>query len=795
MERKTFTQVLSILIFYISLSQPISSQSLTEEWKSLNRSSANTQLHLLGPDSTGDRQIVSIANRSSIAFDEYVNAELRLAWSTPYDVDLGLKSVYTLTVANMDDDASEEVLVFNNEGTLFVFDSQTKELERKEELSYRIIREMQAGDFNRDGRKELIVMEDQYGSPTFTLLVLDYQTFDTLFQFQAIKHQYFIVKDSDNNGFSEIYYGKDTLRKFDFYDETNSVILDRLSRAYIIEDLDNDGNLEMVISNNEGIYIYNFPNMTLRRFRPGIYTNGIRTYAINVDTDPELELFFVNDSYLKCYDVSEDRELWGIRYSDIDRIVVHDFEGDGKMEFVHTDDSGNSGPSNFYIRDVGTGELKWQSPAFIGLSHASLTQVDEEGGLELVQLYRSGHRAYFSDEGGTIRISDFLYNQIKYEKGFEGGQITYLDMRIGRFLSNSNHEQIIFLEKDESPDPDHFTLHLIDNYQVIDTKSIPSSYLVKLEKGNFDQDDQEEIVVLQDDKISFYNIEDDRFSLMSSLDLENPIKSIHAIDVDGDGVDEIVLNENSGQSFHVLKSPSMENIFSTDQYRAKYFTMADLDGNGQSDFCILDESLDQIIILNSDTFEEQVIYKPWDYTNGDLYGFVIAEMDSAFVGDEILIIANQAKVYNMHSEAALAVGPSFNSGGYISQITALDYADNGTMDFFFGNNIGIFHLEYTPRELPNSNPIVQKFVETNLFTIIQNPVHDQVQIRYKGLATRNAIVSLWNLLGKQFYRSSSLHLMEGQIHSIKIPNLAPSSYIVTVEYDNSIESFSIIKND
>ncbi len=787
----TNTSFLCLILFFLTTS--LTAQTLIEKRKILNRRNNNTKLELIDFDKDGQQEVVSIADYSYITFDEYQDGELRQAWSTAADGLTTNKNIYSLAVGNIDEDDNTEVLAFNSSGTLLVLDSYTRNWQRVAPLGYRHVRQLKVGDYNGDGKNEMVLIKDDNGRPDYTLLILDYETLDTIFHFGIIKSTYFTIADTDGDDHSEVFFGRDTLRKFDFRDYSHETVLDRPAHTYLFEDYDNDDELEMILLDNEGLYVYSYPSLGLNRFRPLLRSGFYNIYALNVDEDAEKEFYLLNSSNLFCYDVSEGDYLWDLRYQGMDQVLIHDFEGDGVPELIHTDSNNNSGASHFYLRYI-DGSLRWQSIAMEYPSLAALAPLDEEQGLELVQVHSNGHRRTFLDEGGIIHISDYPVQDIKFERGFGGHQIEFRDLCIGQFLPNTNYKQVIFLEFNDQPHPDEASLYLISNGVVLDSESLPFGYHTSMLVGNFDNDPEEEVVVSQQKSLYFFDIVDNQLILSDSYDFESNISKLRPLDLDEDGVHELVFHGNIGNSFYVLDYPSKEILFTTSQYGFHDYHMADLDGDGRKEFCGFSEHLTRITILDPVSFEELNVLQLWPYLDDGITGMVIQEMDSSFPGEEIFVLADRARVYNIHASEPLATSSFVSTWSNRAKITAIDFEEDGDTDFIFGNRQGIFHFEYTAGQV-SSAPSLAERASDSAYRLVQNPFADQIQLQYLGSDFTEARVEIFTLEGKKLssHQWSSVH--PNETFFIPAGALQPGIYIARISSKESRTSIKLIKSN
>lgn len=785
------TQLLCLIFIFLSTS--LTAQTLIEKRKILNRRNNNTKIQLIDFDKDGQQEVVSISDLWNITFDEYQDGKLRQSWSMPTDETSGRNKFFSLSVGNIDEDDNTEVLAFNSQGSLLVLDSYTRSWQRLEHLNYRHVRELKVGDYNGDGKNELVLIKDDFGSPDYTLLVLDYETLDTIFHFGILKSTYFTITDTDGDDYAEVFFGRDTLRKFDFRDYSHETILDRPAHTYVFEDYDNDDDLELILLDNEGLYVYNYPSLGLSRFRPLLRSGFYNIYAQNVDGDAEKEFLLLNSTNLFCFDVSDADYLWDLRYSGMDQILIHDFEGDGEVELIHTDNNSNSGASHFYINNL-DGSLRWQSIAMESPSVAILAQLDEEEGLDLVQLHSNGHRRTFLDEGGIIRISDYPEQEIKLERGFGGNLIHYWDLSIGQFLPNTTYKQVAFLEFNDQPHPDEASLHLISNGIILDSEPLPFGYSASIQVGNFDNDPEEEIVVTQQKSLLFFDIVDNQLVLTDSYDFDKVISRLRPLDLDEDGIHELAFYTISGDDFYVLDYPTKEILFTNSQYGIEDYRLADLDGDGQKELCGFGRYLTRIILLDPISFEELDILDLWPYTGEEITGLKIQEMDASFDGEEIFVLSDRARVYNIHSEEPLATS-SFISTWYDQiKITGIDIEEDGDTDFIFGNRQGIFHYEYMPGQISSSSPSSTGSTE-NVYRLVQNPFGDEMQFQYLGSGLTDARIEIFNLEGKKM--SSHLWSSVYPLATISVPSaeLPAGVYIARISSLGTISSIKIIKTN
>lgn len=262
----------------------------------------------------------------------YDGSDGSLIWSA----DLG-DYVREVVVYDIDDDGELEVITTGNFGiAVFEYDGTLK---WKDTTDKRV--SIEIGDIDNDGEVEIVTG----GSNTSASLRV-YAPDGTVKYSRSDNGRAFNIWDVNDDGYMEIFgtyydgsYNYNRLLKYDgteIWRDTNSYSYP--SKYYSIHDIDGDGNLEIIVSNDKGLTIYNASDGSVEVSNTTDDRSWDACYLADVDGDGVMEIIATDrGGYIDCYENDLATEVWTISlggYPGTWTFVVDDFDGDGDLEIV-----------------------------------------------------------------------------------------------------------------------------------------------------------------------------------------------------------------------------------------------------------------------------------------------------------------------------------------------------------------------------------------------------------------------------------------------------------------------------
>lgn len=193
-----------------------------------------------------------------------------------------------------------------------------------------------------------------------------------------------------------------------------------------VGDIDNDGVMEIVVSNATGIYVFNGENYSLEWTTEGIeaFSDLIWDPAVgNLDADPALEIVASNRSHVFVIDGITHNIEWdsGDLGSNCRDIVIDDIDGDGENEIItgtaYWEDMVECQSyiyhyGNIYVFNTSTITPEWKSNDFTySILSLCVSDFDSDGKKEIVVGADNGYVHTFD---GETHASEYSSNFIGY---------------------------------------------------------------------------------------------------------------------------------------------------------------------------------------------------------------------------------------------------------------------------------------------------------------------------------------------------------------------------------------------
>lgn len=783
---------LAIMLVFLSFSLS-QSQDLIEVEKRVDQSRSHLFLNIIDSDNDHQMELVSVANRHYIVIQD-INADGKLSqkWISTY---IGIDDpsdgkIACLTVGNVDTDINTEILYCNYDGDLTVVDATTKEIELRRSLPYRNPVRMEIASLSGMDQRHLIITQQS------RIFVLDIDTFSELWSSPSLKTSYFILEDIDGDSNSEILFGQDSIQAYDLEEDSVYTIFERKSLSYCIADITGDGTIEAITTDASGLYVYNFPDFSLKSFKPGLYSSTKEICAKDVNKDGALEFYFNDGIFLSAYDMERDVELWSASDRVSHPIFTDALERTHMTVLYSNHIEGNTSESHLFHVDAFSGNLIWTNTVFSGTNFHFLVDYNGDGNEELGTLQNI--HSDFYNQGSQIRIEKY--------NGVNNGELLFTthpenpygrpdiitSIITGKFLAQSSREQIIYLHNDGKAS----MLTLMDGGQIVREKDIGYPiYNALVRKGNLDNDEEVEFLSLIARQIQIFDLKNTEFVLKRSLDLTSHVDKLKLIDINGDARDEIILIRSTRNDLVILDALSLEIIYETNEYHFKDFAWGDITGDNQKELVFNVSYPVEFVVLDSIGGDFKELNAPRLYKGG-IYEMTFADIDSNLVGEELITIFDSLFVLSLDVNNPLVIKGNFtgldnNFNHPATDIISSDLEGDGIYEIHFGTDEGLYHYQYhsgiTTALWEEDEPTVSNF------RILQNPVRDRLDILTLRTNLKESEFLLLDNTGHVVSRMSVSNTKKNEVFSIPLSGLPSGLYYLNFVNDNARSCLGIIK--
>ncbi len=308
-------------------------------------------------DEDGRKEIVFGSYDGYITSVEYRGGDYRVDWvSDKYGT-----RAWGLIAGQFDDDSGLELIIGDGDGIVRVLDGKTKEEQWRSITLDRDAHGLLLHDLDGDGDNELLVgtgfKTDQGWGQVYFFKQNSSEPYQTLPKAWNSRLRDLEIADFDDDGEEELLVcsgaalgdvkGEGYFRVYeldDLNDHWTSEDLQGCVEGMKVRDLDNDGTLDIIVSNGyryrEGwCYIYSWNGETYERkwksdnIGPKVYGMDVK----DIDGDGNLEIVLSNmGGFIYVYDGTTRNLEWRSKElgRDILGLVIEDVDGDGQVEII-----------------------------------------------------------------------------------------------------------------------------------------------------------------------------------------------------------------------------------------------------------------------------------------------------------------------------------------------------------------------------------------------------------------------------------------------------------------------------
>jgi len=441
--------------------------------------------------------------------------------------------------------------------------------------------------------------------------------------------------------------------------------------------------------------------------------------------------------------------------------------------------------------------LLWTNKAFDGPNYYLAENVLNGEELEIVLMNDAAHYDHFN-QGSQISI--YQNNRTHTDlplyatsnKNPNGAPLNYTSIAVGKFNQKSDVAQIIYT-----------SINLIDTKLTIlndgthmQTQKIGiNDFNALLRSGNFDGDDQLEVLALLWSKLSIYDMVDFRLVEKRSIDLDSRPEKIKVFDVNEDGIDEILLIGSSKREVIILDSETLQIIYENSDYGYRDVVSCDVNGDGHSSLVFNVTWPVAFIALDSITGSPRELSIPV-FRKDDVFQMQAASLDPNLLGDELIMVFDSLYIVSFDSLGYGVLKGGFTGSSFRNHYSGIDISvtdldNDGAQDILFGTGEGNYHYEYHPSKSTNVEKLVRQNDE---FTLLDNPTLGAVKIKCLKNIGGPVLLTIYDVSGSIVIKNQLNNLAEGEVLLTSIDSATTGIYFLIIETQSGIFSKKIIKS-
>ena len=785
------SQTMHAIFFVLALTGIVSSlkaQSLDLTYKQVSFSDNVRDPYLIDTDGDGEQEIVGVNSKYIFVYEIEEGKKLRTKWiSENFGINDQLGDIRTMTVGSLKEGDAEKMILCTAGSKLLVFNAQSKELEKKVQIERRNYRKIRFFDVGEDRLVFLTSTVD--GQPGYLLTAFDLNTETEIWRSSVYRSGFYQMIDLDGDGLEEVLYGTDSIYSYNFTAKETELIFDRRSDLFQITDLNQDGSQDLVTVDQQGIYLYNYPQLTLRSYRPKLWYIPSNIECLDINLDGVLETFVSTSTGIICYDVENDIEIWDEGDEPSDIIF---YQIDENYSLIHTGSLNLENESNFHILDGLTGDLIWTDTIPKFKNHVFMLDYDGDQDLEVGVVQDIS--ADFQVEGSQLRVYESsLFDEDKrlfdtQPRWVSGLPPNYTNAVTGRFIPSTDREQILVLDRD------HIESRLLvydHGEKVSDRKIISSGGPSFLYAGNLDQDQQLEILTTVYRQLSTYDLDELSPRERNTVELSRQPSKVRTFDINGDGIDEISVILDNGD-YLILDPASLQVMYQNTQYHFRDCAYGDIDGDGDSEILLnVDNQIEFVALHALDEDLERIDFP--DVDKSIVNDMVLFDLDPAWPGDEVIVLYDSLYVFSIDSNRYEITKGRYGGEKYQSYATSIVVGDldaNQKQDISFGTREGVFVYEYSQGVVTNTKQVKRT---PEIFKILSNPIKSELHIRFiKDLADR-AEIYLYDNSGRVIYNRLLGPMNVGQELTLNNLHMSPGIHYISIVSKSTQDMKSFVR--
>ena len=640
-------------------------------------------------DNDGNVEILcsALSNGASfwyiLKFDQKNNIYQQIWTSDMYNASISRIKVY-----DINNDGNYEIIIGFGNGTFQILNSINKSIIKEVATpSSGVITDIEFDDADNDGLKEITVSTS---SKIYIYNPLNYIK-EAELNFGANE---FSIGNVDGTSDNEIVTIGTVLVCNDSAATVKWIFDNTDSSGYLeISDIDNDGMKEIIRAKSwYYIDVYDANTQSLKfEWKADIDIQALLLKDINNDGIDEIIYGDGQWGEVHCINSTTNTEIWKINNPEhgVTAINVADVNNDGKLEVMWGAGWTSTGSDYFYVADIATRSIKWQSMDIVGPFYAvAIDDIDKDGVKEIVTISYESESGY---DSGILTIFDGVTKKIEWQSNgtfFNNVWTGIYDVKIADINNDGNKEIIVAAGETYTG-----KIWIVDGV----TKQIKSSHLYSTENlaefrvlniDDVDADGKKEIVACTSS--NYYIIDPATFAIKySSATASNSYgipSNIKIENIDNDSEKEIIICRNTISVYGGVTNQQWQSTESN----YSNIDLYDINNDGKKDI-VAGTTDGYIKVLNG--VDMQNIFSA-QVCSGRIDGIFVSDLNNDNKPEYIFTSNGYVYIYSNSNQFIITKQYGKYAGSYNS-LKVDDVNNDGIKDIIFGNSTFITQISNT----------------------------------------------------------------------------------------------------
>ena len=619
-----------------------------------------------------------------LQYDAVKNTYYQQYTSDPY-----AKQIRRMKVLDVNNDGKPEILAGFENGEIKVYNGLTKSEIAAFALPVQInINDLELGDADNDGIKELVISTDEkiylYRTSNFTV--------KSQIDFGAAE---FALGNVDGDTDIEIVTTKGKVLSYKGSAVTTEWTFDSGSGSdgyYMVElsDIDSDGKKEIVLAKSwQYIDVYDADIKALKfEVLTELDIQALLLQDVNNDNIDEIIYGDGQWGEVHCINSASNTEMWKVVNPEhgVTALSISDADNDGKQEVMWGAGWTSSGADYFYVADIATRTIEWQSADIVGPFYATaIDDIDNDGIKEIVAISYESESGYGS---GILLVFSAVTHELEWQSD---GNFFYLvwtgiyDLAI-KDIDNDGQKEIIVAAGETYTGQIWIVNGItktIESTHIFNSEDIDEFYAVEVE--DIDDDGNQEIVVMTSNFYYIINPVDYSIKYTSgSLQGSYNTPVLRIANIDSSAEKEIVILSSSkiqvfGGITHTQWISPASDYTSIELY--------DINGDGKKDI-VAGKADGTVVAFDGSTHETLQSFK---LISKRIDGIVVSDLNNDASPEYIFTSEGTVYIYADSNQYMLTRRFGGTAGSYNS-LQVADVNNDSKKEIIFGSTTSIIEL-------------------------------------------------------------------------------------------------------